>query len=190
MDRIRSYEPRTYIPPRKDQAPPLGGNLLKPIWEIIRGEYIAMTSSILAYKDVIYPTTNSSNTHITLHHFASLWFIYRLPADPEEIIKKNGVDPYVFVRFLMMMAKAMIPIWILSWLILLPIDSAGSTVDGKTGLDKFTFGNVATNKQARYWAHLIMDYVFIGECYLPCQDVSRSWMSLFEGGEDLNGVKS
>ncbi|KAK8869970.1 hypothetical protein IAR55_000540 [Kwoniella newhampshirensis] len=82
-------------------------------------------------------------------------------ANPEEILHKNGVDPYVFVRFQIMMAKAMIPIWFLSWLILLPTDAAHSSVNGKSGLDKFTFGNVAKNRQSRYWAHLVLDYVFI-----------------------------
>ena len=86
-----------------------------------------------------------------------------LVADPEEILIKNGVDPYVFVRFLIMMSKAMVPIWIVSWAILLPVDAANSDVDGKSGLDKLTFGNVAPNKQARYWAHLILDYCFICE---------------------------
>ncbi|WVQ98507.1 hypothetical protein IAU59_005633 [Kwoniella sp. CBS 9459] len=91
--------------------------------------------------------------------FLPLWQI--IMADPEEILHKNGVDPYVFVRFLIMMSKAMIPIWLLSWLILLPVDGAKSTVSNKEGLDRFTFGNVAKDKQSRYWAHLILDYVFI-----------------------------
>ncbi|OCF40137.1 hypothetical protein I317_06026, partial [Kwoniella heveanensis CBS 569] len=112
------YEPRTYIPPKDDQAPVLGRNLFVPLWRIIM-------------------------------------------ADPEEILHKNGVDPYVFVRFLIMMSKAMIPIWLLSWLILLPVDGAKSTVSNKEGLDRFTFGNVAKDKQSRYWAHLILDWVFI-----------------------------
>ncbi|WVF72428.1 hypothetical protein IAT40_007243 [Kwoniella sp. CBS 6097] len=91
--------------------------------------------------------------------FVPLWRI--IMADPEEILHKNGVDPYVFVRFLIMMSKAMIPIWLLSWLILLPVDGAKSTVSNKEGLDRFTFGNVAKDKQSRYWAHLILDWVFI-----------------------------
>lgn len=62
-----------------------------------------------------------------------------------------------------MMSKALIPIWLLSWAILLPVDGANSTVLNKSGLDKFTFGNVAKDKQSRLWAHLILDYVFIGE---------------------------
>ena len=60
-----------------------------------------------------------------------------------------------------MMAKAMVPIWFLSWAVLLPLDSANTGV-GKSGLDKFTFGNVANEDTHRLWAHLILDYIFIG----------------------------
>jgi hypothetical protein len=105
-------------------------------------------------------------------------------ADPEEIIRKNGVDPYVFYRFLQMMAKAMIPIWLLSWIILLPIDSVGSHVLGKEGLDRFTFGNVATDKQSRYWAHLILDYVFIGELVILVSASQRMGISSGKRVED------
>ncbi|WVR05022.1 hypothetical protein IAU60_002034 [Kwoniella sp. DSM 27419] len=128
------YEPRTYIPPKKDQAPVLGKHWFKPLWQIIM-------------------------------------------ADPEEILHKNGVDPYVFYRFLVMMTKAMIPIWILSWLILLPVDAAKSNTLNKEGLDRFTFGNVAKNKQSRYWAHLILDYAFI------------SWILWLIWGEMANWLK-
>jgi hypothetical protein len=72
------------------------------------------------------------------------------------------VDPYVFVRFLFMMCKAFVPIWFTSWLILFPVNSVG-TDNGKSGLDSYTYGNVAPNRQSRLWAHLILDYVFICE---------------------------
>lgn len=90
-------------------------------------------------------------------------FIALTTADPEEILQKNGVDPYVFVRFLIMMTKVMIPIWLISWAVLLPVDSANTGVGGKTGLDKYTFGNVAGEDQDRLWAHLVLDYLFIGK---------------------------
>lgn len=86
-----------------------------------------------------------------------------IAADPTEILTKNGVDPYCFVRFCTMMAKAMVPIWLVSWVVLLPVDSVNTRIDGKSGLDKFTYGNVATQDSNRLWAHLILDYLFIGE---------------------------
>lgn len=129
------YEPRTYIPPRKQQATVLGRHWLWPIWKIIwcRSELI------------------------TRVHDNADWGV----ASPEEILEKSGVDPYVFVRFLLMMTKAFVPIWFVSWLILFPINSVNTGRLEKDGLDRFTFGNVGADQQRRLWAHLILDYVFI-----------------------------
>lgn len=91
------------------------------------------------------------------------------------MLEKNGVDPYVFIRFLHMMAKALVPIWLLSWSILLPLNAAGTGVEGKTGLDELTAGNIGGGQQRRFWAHLILDYVFI--CQL--------WSYSKEGGLQL-----
>lgn len=59
-----------------------------------------------------------------------------------------------------MMAKALVPIWLLSWAVLLPINSVGQDT-GATGLDQFTSGNIDEYHTNRYWAHLILDYIFV-----------------------------
>lgn len=110
------------------------------------------------------PVTEKQAEPLGKHLFWPLWKI--LWSDPDDILTKTGVDPYVFVRFLRMMSIALIPIWLLSWAVLLPADAVNSNVLGKSGLDKFTFGNVSERLQDRYWAHLILDYVFIRES--PC----------------------
>ena len=70
------------------------------------------------------------------------------------------MDAYFFVRFLRMIGRILLPIWVFSWLILLPITSVGTNTSNHTGLDKFIFGNVAPNKQGRYAAHLILAWLF------------------------------
>ncbi|ODN73491.1 hypothetical protein L202_07996 [Cryptococcus amylolentus CBS 6039] len=127
------YEPRTYIPPRDNQAQPMSKHPLKPLWQILK-------------------------------------------ASPEEVLEKNGVDPYVYLRFLIMMVKIMVPIWALSWAILLPADAVKSQVNGKTGLDKLTFGNVASTKQDRYWAHLILNYIFVFWILVNVWREMRNWL--------------
>lgn len=62
-----------------------------------------------------------------------------------------------------MMVKVFLPIWVLSWIILLPATSVGTNVATNSGLDRFIFGNVAADKQERYAAHIILVYIFTGE---------------------------
>lgn len=81
-------------------------------------------------------------------------------ADYRDIKTQNGMDAYFFVRFLRMMVRVLVPIWLISWVILLPVTSVGTTTQEHTGLDRFTFGNVAPDKQGRYAAHLILAWLF------------------------------
>ncbi|KAG8960835.1 hypothetical protein FRC03_006078 [Tulasnella sp. 419] len=90
-----------------------------------------------------------------------MWPIAIVRSDYTEIKRTNGMDSYFFVRYLRMMCRVFLPIWLLSWALFMPLHSVGTTA-GKTGLDKFTFGNVATTQQARYAAHLIFLYFMAG----------------------------
>ena len=42
----------------------------------------------------------------------------------------------------------------------MPVTSVGTQVEGLSGLDKFTFGNVSNDKQKRYGAHVVLVYAF------------------------------
>lgn len=81
-------------------------------------------------------------------------------ADYRDIKDKNGMDAYFYVRFLRMIVRILVPIWLISWLILLPTTSVGTTVGAHSGLDRFIFGNVAPDKQSRYAAHIILAWFF------------------------------
>src|SRR6266436_6918907 len=83
--------------------------------------------------------------------------IYNLYYD--DIRRQNGLDAYVFVHFLRMMVKILLPIWFFSWVILLPLNSIRHP-QGLTGLDQFTFGNISRNNQSRYAVHLVLAYAF------------------------------
>lgn len=83
--------------------------------------------------------------------------IFRL--DYDDIRRQNGLDAYVFVRFLSMMSYILFPIWIISWIVLLPVNAVRKPTFG-VGLDRFTYGNVAPNDYPRYSAHLVLAYVF------------------------------
>ena len=69
----------------------------------------------------------------------------------------NGLDCYLFVRFLQRMVRIMLPIWILSWAVLFPLTSIDLKVTSHAGLEKFIIGNVAPiNRQSHYTGHLIL----------------------------------
>lgn len=61
-----------------------------------------------------------------------------------------------------MMCKAFVPIWLISWIVLLPVNSVGN--NGKQGLDRYTYGSIPPTAQKRLWAHLVLDYIFVCEC--------------------------
>ncbi|KAG8794642.1 hypothetical protein FRC12_022951 [Ceratobasidium sp. 428] len=82
------------------------------------------------------------------------WPVSIFKADHKDIQQQNGMDAYFFVRYLRMMVRIFLPIWLISWAVLLPVDSAG--LNNKTGLDQFTFGNIPQDRQVRYAAHLVL----------------------------------
>jgi len=88
------------------------------------------------------------------------WPIAIWNADYRAIKDINGMDSYFFVRFLRMLVRVLLPIWLLSWVVLLPITSVDTHVSNNSGLDKFSFGNVAKNKQNRYAAHVLLTWIF------------------------------
>lgn len=59
-----------------------------------------------------------------------------------------------------MITRVLLPIWLISWIVLLPVTSVNTSVPGRSGLDKLSFGNVSTDKQGRYAAHLILAWGF------------------------------
>ncbi|GAA5838909.1 hypothetical protein JCM11251_003734 [Rhodosporidiobolus azoricus] len=86
------------------------------------------------------------------------WIPYVIRTPATTILHKNGLDAYVFVRFLYMMLEIFLPFMVVTWVILLPIDAAGSK-GTNTGINRFTFGNVGQSEQPRYAAHLILVWI-------------------------------
>ncbi|KIJ61898.1 hypothetical protein HYDPIDRAFT_176850 [Hydnomerulius pinastri MD-312] len=87
------------------------------------------------------------------------WPVAVFKADYRDIQRVNGPDAYLFVRFLRMMIRVLLPIWIISWIVLLPVTSVNNP-SAKTGLDRFIFGNVSVYQQDRFAAHIILVWLF------------------------------
>ena len=71
-----------------------------------------------------------------------------------------------------MMVRVMLPIWLLSWIVLLPLTSVHTKVANHSGLDIFIFGNIVPNKQGRYAGHLLLTWIFTSKipCWFPSDD--------------------
>jgi len=92
-------------------------------------------------------------------------------ADIEDIKRLNGLDAYFYVRFLRLMAIMFLPIWFITWAVLIPVTLVGTQVSGLSGLDRFTFGNVENTKQTRYAAHVVLAWFItcMSRAHLLCQ---------------------
>ncbi|BGP48047.1 phosphate metabolism protein 7 [Rhodotorula kratochvilovae] len=86
------------------------------------------------------------------------WIPHVIKTPAKEILHKNGLDAYVFVRFLFLMMEIFLPFMVVTWIILLPVDAAGSK-GTNTGITRFTFGNVGQSESPRYAAHLILVWI-------------------------------
>ena len=60
------------------------------------------------------------------------------------------------------MVRVMLPIWLISWAVLLPLTSISTNVIGfSEGLYMFTFGNIdPTNNRDRYIVLLVLTWIF------------------------------
>jgi hypothetical protein len=100
------------------------------------------------------------------------WLTSVFNADFDKIKDINGLDCYFYVRFLRMMVRVMLPIWLISWAVLLPLTSIHTRAASHSGLDLLIFGNIATNKEDRYVGHLLLAWVFTSKisCISPSDD--------------------
>ncbi|KZP25064.1 hypothetical protein FIBSPDRAFT_1041839 [Athelia psychrophila] len=73
---------------------------------------------------------------------------------------RKRLDAYFFVRFLRVIIIAFLPIWALSWAILMPVDAVNASVAGKVDPDIFFLRKVVTDEQERYAAHCTLFRVF------------------------------
>ncbi|KAG8809455.1 hypothetical protein FRC19_005213 [Serendipita sp. 401] len=85
------------------------------------------------------------------------WLPQTLVTPSKTIIRANGLDAYMSIRFLEMMMKIFAVFTLVTWAILLPINALGMPTQND-GLGRLSFGNINRNQQPRYWAHLIVAF--------------------------------
>ncbi|KAF9604699.1 hypothetical protein IFM89_009135 [Coptis chinensis] len=120
--------------------------------------------------------TRTSPTHarasvskfVNLDYTSYLRFLNWMPAAlrmPEpELINHAGLDSAVYIRIYLLGLKLFIPITILAFAVLVPVNWTGNTLERLDDLtfsdiDKLSISNVGSGSE-RFWAHLVMAYVF------------------------------
>ncbi|SNX88152.1 uncharacterized protein MEPE_06863 [Melanopsichium pennsylvanicum] len=89
------------------------------------------------------------------------WLPVWLKTPTSTILEKNGLDAYMFVEYLEMMLWVFVPIWILSWIVLMPTYGANTTGTG-SGFNRFILSRVGSTaqQQKRYVAPLLIQWIF------------------------------
>ncbi|WAR60144.1 hypothetical protein PtB15_9B81 [Puccinia triticina] len=85
------------------------------------------------------------------------WLLPTLTSPSKSMIPTAGLDAYMYIRFLRMMIFIFAPTSCLVAVVLLPLNSVGTSVS-TTGLNSFAFGNIPANQQIRYVGHLLCAY--------------------------------
>lgn len=104
------------------------------------------------------------------------WPIQLYKADYRAIIRANGLDSYFFTHFLRMLVKMFLPIWVISWAVLIPLTTVNSRVGQNDGLDRLTFGNIEPTLQARFAGHIICAYLFTAWILYIIKDEMRHFV--------------
>ncbi|QRV93773.1 tranport-associated late exocytosis protein [Ceratobasidium sp. AG-Ba] len=88
------------------------------------------------------------------------WLPAVIFAPSEDIIRKNGLDAYLFIRFLRLMIWIFGLFTLISWPVILPIDAANMPGENfKDGLAKLSWGNIINSEHQRYIAHVVLVYI-------------------------------
>ncbi|SPO25985.1 uncharacterized protein UTRI_03350 [Ustilago trichophora] len=89
------------------------------------------------------------------------WLPVWLKMPTSTILDKNGLDAYMFVEYLEMMLWIFVPVWILSWIVLMPVYGAGTNGTGD-GFNRFILSRVGKSpqQQKRYVAPLLIQWIF------------------------------
>ncbi|OIT04588.1 PREDICTED: CSC1-like protein At4g02900 isoform X1 [Nicotiana attenuata] len=125
------------------------------------------------YLKGIRPSPRSSGTFankfVNLDFRTYIRFLNWMPAalkmPEQELIDHAGLDSAVYIRIYLLGLKIFVPITILSFAVLVPVNwTAGETLEHIedltfSNIDRLSISNVPSGSQ-RFWAHVMMAYVF------------------------------
>uniref|UniRef100_A0A0D9WG68 CSC1/OSCA1-like 7TM region domain-containing protein n=1 Tax=Leersia perrieri TaxID=77586 RepID=A0A0D9WG68_9ORYZ len=92
------------------------------------------------------------------------WMPAALQMPEPELIEHAGLDSAVYVRIYLLGLKIFVPIAVLAFIVLVPINWTSGTLENEKSLsydqiDKLSISNLGKGSK-RFWAHIAMAYVF------------------------------
>uniref|UniRef100_A0A0E0L253 Uncharacterized protein n=1 Tax=Oryza punctata TaxID=4537 RepID=A0A0E0L253_ORYPU len=92
------------------------------------------------------------------------WMPAALQMPEPELIEHAGLDSAVYVRIYLLGLKIFVPIAVLAFIVLVPINWTSGTLEKEKSLsydqiDKLSISNLGKGSK-RFWAHIVMAYVF------------------------------
>ncbi|XVF21817.1 hypothetical protein REPUB_Repub12eG0122500 [Reevesia pubescens] len=92
------------------------------------------------------------------------WMRAALRMPEPELIDHAGLDSVVYIRIYLLGLKIIVPLAVLAFLVLVPVNWTGETLEHSRNLtfsdiDKLSISNVPDGSK-RLWAHIVMSYVF------------------------------
>ncbi|KAM0916169.1 hypothetical protein ACQ4PT_010273 [Festuca glaucescens] len=92
------------------------------------------------------------------------WMPAALQMPEPELIEHAGLDSAVYVRIYLLGLKIFVPIAVLAFVVLVPVNWTSGTLENEKTLnydeiDKLSISNLGKGSK-RFWAHIVMAYVF------------------------------
>ncbi|WCJ21495.1 ERD (early-responsive to dehydration stress) family protein [Euphorbia peplus] len=92
------------------------------------------------------------------------WMPAALRMPEPELIEHAGLDSVVYIRIYLLGLKVFVPITILAFAVLVPVNWTGGTLEQIkdltfSNIDKLSISNIPPGSK-RFWAHVVMSYVF------------------------------
>lgn len=105
------------------------------------------------------------------------WMPDALKMPEPELIDHAGLDSAVYLRIYLLGLKIFIPILVLTWAVLVPVNWTNDTLDKLKGtatyseIDKLSISNIPQASQ-RFWTHVVMAYVV---AFWTCYALKREY---------------
>ncbi|VFQ96266.1 unnamed protein product [Cuscuta campestris] len=98
------------------------------------------------------------------------WIPYALKMPEPELINHAGLDSAVYLRIYLLGLKIFVPMALLSWVILVPVNWTNNTLRRSelthSNIDNLSISNVPLGSP-RFWTHIVMAYAFtFWTCYV------------------------